>query len=33
IRVFNMNTPGTLRRVVLGEAEGTLITHADNLEN
>ena len=24
IRVFNMNTPGTLRRVVLGEAEGTL---------
>jgi len=26
IRVFNMNKPGALRRVVMGEAEGTLIT-------
>lgn len=25
IRVFNMNKPGALRRVVMGEAEGTLI--------
>ena len=25
IRVFNMNNPGALRRVVMGEAEGTLI--------
>lgn len=28
IRVFNMNKPGALRRVVMGEAEGTLITNA-----
>jgi uridylate kinase len=27
IRVFNMNKPGALRRVVMGEKEGTLITH------
>ncbi len=27
IRVFNMNTPGCLKRVVLGEPEGTLIFH------
>ena len=33
IRVFNMNTPGNLKRVVLGENEGTLITHAENLED
>ncbi|CAI8221817.1 MAG: Uridylate kinase [Glaciecola sp. HTCC2999] len=33
IRVFNMNTPGTLKRVVLGEAEGTLITHEEKLED
>lgn len=33
IRVFNMNTPGTLKRVVLGEAEGTLITHVEKLED
>ena len=33
IRVFNMNTPGTLKRVVLGEAEGTLITHEQKLED
>jgi len=25
IRVFNMNKPGALRRVVMGEKEGTLI--------
>lgn len=28
IRVFNMNMPGCLKRVVLGEPEGTLIFHA-----
>ena len=28
IRVFNMNKPGALRRVVMGESEGTLISHA-----
>lgn len=28
IRVFNMNKPGALRRVVMGEAEGTLISDA-----
>ncbi len=27
IRVFNMNKPGCLKRVVLGEQEGTLISH------
>lgn len=27
IRVFNMNKPGSLRRVVMGEQEGTLIAH------
>lgn len=27
IRVFNMNKPGALRRVILGESEGTLITN------
>jgi uridylate kinase len=27
IRVFNMNKPGALKRVILGEAEGTLISH------
>ncbi len=27
IRVFNMTKPGTLMRVVMGEQEGTLITH------
>ncbi|EPL6456077.1 UMP kinase [Providencia vermicola] len=27
IRVFNMNKPGALRRVVMGENEGTLISH------
>lgn len=27
IRVFNMNKPGALRRVVMGEAEGTLISN------
>ena len=26
IRVFNMNKPGALRRVVMGEQEGTLIS-------
>jgi uridylate kinase len=29
IRVFNMNKPGALRRVVMGEAEGTLISDAE----
>lgn len=29
IRVFNMNKPGCLKRVVLGEAEGTLISHGE----
>ena len=29
IRVFNMNRPGALRRVVMGEAEGTLISSAE----
>ncbi|WP_434356522.1 UMP kinase [Parasalinivibrio latis] len=28
IRVFNMNKPGALRRVVMGEPEGTLISNA-----
>ncbi|MEQ4924969.1 UMP kinase [Proteus hauseri] len=28
IRVFNMNKAGALRRVVMGESEGTLISHA-----
>lgn len=32
IRVFNMNTPGALKRVVLGEEEGTLIDHAEKLQ-
>ena len=27
IRVFNMNKPGSLRRVVMGEQEGTLISN------
>ncbi|MBT0585012.1 UMP kinase [Alteromonas oceanisediminis] len=27
IRVFNMNKPGCLKRVVVGEPEGTLISH------
>jgi uridylate kinase len=26
ISVFNMNKPGALKRVILGEDEGTLIT-------
>ena len=30
IRVFNMNKPGCLKRVVMGEKEGTIICHADN---
>jgi uridylate kinase len=33
IRVFNMNVPGCLKRVVMGEDEGTLITHAEKLQN
>ena len=28
MRVFNMNKPGALRRVIMGEAEGTLISSA-----
>jgi uridylate kinase len=30
IRVFNMNKPGCLKRVVMGEKEGTIISHAGN---
>ena len=33
IRVFNMNTPGTLKQVVLGDEVGTLITHAEKLQD
>ena len=33
IRVFNMNTPGTLKQVVLGDDVGTLITHAEKLQD
>lgn len=29
IRVFNMNKPGALRKVVMGEPEGTLIAHSE----
>ncbi|MDO6707801.1 MULTISPECIES: UMP kinase [unclassified Photobacterium] len=29
IRVFNMNKPGALRKVVMGEVEGTLIAHSE----
>ena len=29
IRVFNMNKPGALRRVVMGETEGTLISETE----
>lgn len=32
IRVFNMNKPGALKAVIMGEQEGTTIDHADNLE-
>jgi uridylate kinase len=32
IRVFNMNKPGALKRVVMGDAEGTVIDHAENLQ-
>ena len=32
IRVFNMNTPGALKRVVMGEEEGTVIDHAEKLQ-
>ncbi|WP_017445724.1 UMP kinase [Gayadomonas joobiniege] len=32
IRVFNMNKPGALKNVIMGEKEGTVIDHADNLE-
>jgi len=28
MRVFNMTKPGALRRVIMGEAEGTLISNA-----
>lgn len=31
IRVFNMNKPGCLKRVVLGEPEGTLISHGETM--
>lgn len=32
IRVFNMNKPGCLKRVMLGEPEGTLISHTNTTE-
>ena len=32
IRVFNMNKPGALSRVVLGQVEGTTITHCDEIK-
>jgi uridylate kinase len=32
IRVFNMNKPGCLKRVVLGEDEGTIICHPEKVE-
>jgi len=32
IRVFNMNKPGALKRVIMGEQEGTVIDHAENLQ-
>ena len=32
ISVFNMNKPGALKRVILGEDEGTLITHNQSAE-
>ncbi|WP_448564411.1 UMP kinase [Thalassotalea ganghwensis] len=32
IRVFNMNKPGALKAVIMGEDEGTTIDHAENLE-
>ncbi|AWL12610.1 UMP kinase [Saliniradius amylolyticus] len=31
VRVFNMNKPGALKAVVMGEDEGTLIDHPENL--
>ncbi|MER2493019.1 UMP kinase [Catenovulum sediminis] len=31
IRVFNMNKAGALKNVIMGEEEGTLIDHAENL--
>ena len=31
IRVFNMNKPGCLKRVVMGEPEGTLIDHVESV--
>jgi uridylate kinase len=29
IRVFNMNKPGALKSVIMGNSEGTIITHAE----
>jgi uridylate kinase len=31
IRVFNMNTPGCMRAVVMGEDVGTLICHTEEI--
>ena len=31
IKVFNMNKPGALKSVIMGESEGTTIDHAENL--
>lgn len=33
IRVFNMNKPGALKAVIMGEDEGTLITHLDSVND
>lgn len=33
IRVFNMNKPGCLRSVVMGEDVGTLIDHQESIQN
>ncbi|MCL5254842.1 MAG: UMP kinase [Gammaproteobacteria bacterium] len=33
IRVFNMNKPGALKAVIMGEDEGTLITHLNSVND
>jgi uridylate kinase len=33
IRVFNMNKPGSLKNVIMGCDEGTLIDHTENFKN
>ncbi len=32
IRVFNMNTPGCMKAVVMGEDVGTLICHSEEIK-